>query len=150
MSSRVLALCLLAAGWFSMDGCSSAGEPGADAAVPDGGAQDAAAVCPADAAPHCLIVDDAGVSHGCAGGGMGPGDRDDGGGLPAAPPPDAAADAMNLPFGAECLRNAQCLSSICFDYRVKGQFCTQFCNCNTDCPPASLGCSGQGVCRVGP
>src|SRR5690348_13839707 len=60
-------------------------------------------------------VDDAGVTHGCAAGGQGPGDRDDGGGA-TAPPSDASADASNLPFGASCLNNAQCDSGICFDY----------------------------------
>jgi hypothetical protein len=104
---------------------------------------------PVDLNTHCFVVDDAGVTHGCTAGGLGPGDRDDGGGLPAAPPPDASPDATNLPFGAECLDNAQCASGICFYYRVKGQFCTIECNVNTDCPPASLGCGGQGVCRVG-
>ena len=103
-----------------------------------------------DLAPHrCLYVDDAGVTHGCAGGGMGPGDRDDGGGAPAPPPPDANPDSRNLPFGAECLDNQQCQSMICFFYRVKGQFCTQLCSVDSDCPSASLGCGGMGVCRVG-
>jgi hypothetical protein len=98
---------------------------------------------------RCLYVDDAGVTHGCTGGGQGPGDRDDGGGAPTPPPPDANPDAFNLGFGAECLDNKQCASMICFFYRVKGQFCTQVCNGNSDCPDASLGCGGMGVCRVG-
>jgi hypothetical protein len=121
-------------------------QPPSDAAVD--AAVDASAACAVDAG-HCLIVDDAGVSHGCAAGSMGPGDRDDGGGLGPAGPPDASADAMNLPFAAECLDNAQCQSQICFDYRVKGQFCTRFCSCDSECPPPSLGCGGQGVCRMG-
>ncbi len=98
---------------------------------------------------RCLYVDDAGVTHGCLGGGMGPGDRDDGGGAPLVGAPDASADLMNLPFGAECLNNGQCASNICYYYRVKGQFCTQLCATNADCPPSSLGCGGQYVCRVG-
>ncbi len=118
---------------------------GKDAAPADGGGVDAAV----DAFVRCLYVDDAGVTHGCLGGGMGPGDRDDGGGAPPPPPPDASPDAMNLPFGAECLDNAQCTSNICYFYQVKGQFCTQLCTGASDCPSASLGCSGQGVCRVG-
>ena len=109
---------------------------------------DAAVACAVDAGAHCLIVDDAGVSHGCSTGGMGPGDRDDGGGLPPAVPPDGGAGATDLPFAAECLDNGQCASNICFLYRVKGQFCTQFCACDGDCPPPSLGCGGQGVCRM--
>lgn len=112
-----------------------------DAAVPDAG-------CAVDAS-LCLIVDDAGVSHGCNAGGMGPGDRDDGGGMSFPGPPDQGADLRDLPFGAECLFNAQCASNICFLYRVKGQFCTLPCACSSDCPPPSLGCGGQGVCRVG-
>ncbi len=102
-----------------------------------------------DAFVRCLLVSDSGVTYGCSQGGVGPGDRDDGGGAPLPPPPDQSPDAMNLPFGAECLFNAQCASDICFFYRVKGQFCTQLCTVDSDCPPASLGCSGQGVCRVG-
>jgi len=105
--------------------------------------------CAADAAASCLVVDDAGVSHGCGGGGMGPGDRDDGGGLALAGPPDGGADLGNLPFGAPCFDNAQCQSNVCFLYRVKGQFCTHLCRCNSDCGPPSLGCGGMGVCRVG-
>jgi hypothetical protein len=107
-----------------------------------------AAICNEDAATRCLIVDDGGVSHGCKAGGMGPGDRDDGGGMALAGPPDLGADASNLPFASPCLRNAQCASNICFLYRVKGQFCTTFCACDSDCPPPSLGCGGQGVCRM--
>ncbi|HZS41604.1 MAG TPA: hypothetical protein VFF06_32465 [Polyangia bacterium] len=130
-------------------GCSGDAQTSPDLAASVDAGDDAATGCAADAGPHCLAVDDAGVSHGCAPGGMGPGDRDDGGGAPPPPPPDAAADASNLPFGAECLRNDQCTSNVCYFYRVKGTFCTALCNCNADCPPASLGCNGQGVCRVG-
>jgi hypothetical protein len=118
---------------------------GGGSATHDGGAVDGGA----DGFVRCLYVDDAGVTQGCLGGGAGPGDRDDGGGAPAPPPPNVSPDAMNLPFGAECLDNAQCASSICYFYRVKGQFCTQLCTTSTDCPSASLGCSGQGVCRIG-
>jgi hypothetical protein len=96
-----------------------------------------------------LTVDDLGVSHGCNQGGMGPGDRDDGGGLPTVGAPDGGAGATKLPYASTCLNNAQCTSNICFLYRVKGQFCTQFCACDSDCPPPSLGCGGQGVCRMG-
>jgi hypothetical protein len=112
-----------------------------DAAPADSG------VCMVDAS-HCLIIDDAGVSHGCAQGGMGPGDRDDGGGAPLVSPPDAGG-ATNLPYGAECDSNDQCSTNICFFYKVKGYFCTTFCACDSDCPPPSLGCGGQGVCRMG-
>ena len=125
-------------------------------ASPDAGAPDASpdvvdltdagdAANAADA--HCLFVDDANVTHGCAAGGRGPGDRDDGGG--AAPPlPDASPDATNLPFDTSCLNNAQCQSNVCFFYRVKGQLCTQICGSSADCPPASAGCNTQGICRV--
>jgi hypothetical protein len=95
-----------------------------------------------------LTVDDAGVTHGCGRGGQGPGDHDDGGGM-APPPPDAAPDAANLPFGASCLDNAQCDSGMCFDFTVRGTFCTKPCGSNADCPMQSLGCNGMGVCRVG-
>src|SRR5579862_3988493 len=139
MSLSRVAFAFAIAWVVSFAACSSDQSSPADAGVMDLAVGDAPVVCLEDAS-HCLIVDDAGVSHGCLNGGMGPGDRDDGGGM-VAPPPDAAADAMNQPFGAECLRNDQCTSGICFDYRVKGQFCTQFCACNADCPPApaSLG-----------
>src|SRR5262249_39307612 len=96
-----------------------------------------------------LIVDDGGLSHGCMQGGMGPGDRDDGGGMSFPGAPDLGADLMNLPYGSPCLSNPQCTTNICFFYPVKGQFCTQFCACDSDCPPPSLGCGGQGVCRMG-
>lgn len=101
---------------------------------------------------HCLYDDDAGVTHGCTSGGNGIGDHDDGGGLPDAPPPDASASAMNLPFGAECLNNEQCSSHLCFDFRVRGQFCTILCDQSIDCPspPEAYGCNGQGICKVDP
>jgi hypothetical protein len=104
----------------------------------------------ADADALCvLVVDDAGVSHGCNGGGNGPGDHDDGGEAAAPPPPDAALDASDLPLGASCWDNAQCASDICFDYVVRGTFCTQRCWTNANCPPPANGCNGQGVCRFG-
>jgi hypothetical protein len=124
-----------------------------------GGGNDAGAADPHDGAPgdssHAttdacsLWVDDAGVTRGCGQGGHGPGDHDDGGGAAPPPPPDAALDASDLPMGASCWDNAQCASGICFDYAVKGQFCTVRCTTNADCPPPSLGCNGMGVCREG-
>jgi hypothetical protein len=119
-----------------------------DSAAPPGNS-DMSVSCDEDAATRCLIVDDAGLSHGCVQGGMGPGDRDDGGGMGFPGPPDLGADLMNLPYASPCLSNQQCTTGICFLYRVKGQFCTQFCACDGDCPPPSLGCGGQGVCRMG-
>jgi hypothetical protein len=109
------------------------------------------ASAPTDAAPEACVlwVDDAGVTHGCNQGGHGPGDHDDGGDASAPPPPDASLDATDLGFGQSCWDNAQCTSDMCFDYAVKGQFCTQTCDANADCPEASLGCNGMGVCRVG-
>lgn len=97
---------------------------------------------------RCLAVTDSGVTYGCLMGGMGPGDRDDGGGNPIAGAPDGSADWMNLPLYAPCLNNGQCASSICYWFKVKGQFCTMLCNVDSDCPAPSPGCSGQGVCRV--
>jgi hypothetical protein len=96
-----------------------------------------------------LLVDDAGVTHGCAGGGKGPGDHDDGGGSADPPPPDAALDASDLGLGASCWDNSQCASGICFDYAVRGTFCTQRCWTNANCPPPANGCNGMGVCRFG-
>ena len=96
-----------------------------------------------------FIVDDAGITHGCRSGGMGPGDRDDGGDAGPPPPPDASRDASDLPLGAPCWDNAQCASDICFDYAVKGTFCTKPCSTNADCPtPPFMGCNGMGVCRM--
>ena len=96
-----------------------------------------------------LSVDDAGVTHGCGHGGTGPGDHDDGGDAGPPPPPDAALDASDLPLGAPCWDNAQCASGICFDYAVKGTFCTKTCSTNADCPtPPFMGCNAMGVCRI--
>jgi hypothetical protein len=105
----------------------------------------------ADAAETlCVLwVDDAGVSHGCGTGDNGPGDHDDGGGAAKPPPSDASPDASDLPLGASCLDNAQCVSDICFYYQVRGTFCTQRCWTNADCPPPANGCNGMGVCRFG-
>jgi hypothetical protein len=143
---------LLVAACAALAGCSSSGGPEGPAAAPDaqgpGPEPDAAAPADAGADARCFVVDDAGVTHGCGQGSQGPGDRDDGG--DAGPPPiDASPDAHDLPFGAECLDNAQCASGICYDYRVKGQFCTKFCNTNADCPAPSNQCNGMGVCRMG-
>ena len=121
---------------------------GDEVAAQDGnGGGDDAADATGDA--HCTYVDDADVTHGCAPGSQGPGDRDDGGGS-VAPPPDAALDATNLPFAASCWNNAQCASGVCYLYKVRGTFCTAVCGSDVDCPDASLGCNGQGVCRIGP
>ncbi len=138
---RSIGAAVVVAGALLFAGACGGARPAAnDAGVADGGV---------DAFVRCLYVDDGGVTHGCRSGSQGPGDRDDGGGAPPPPPPNVPPDAMNLPFGAECLDDAQCASTICFDYVVKGQFCTQLCTTSADCPPPSLGCSGQGVCRVG-
>ena len=133
----------------SPDGSSGSGdgasaETGSDTSAPigDGGADAADALC-------VLLVDDAGVSHGCGPGDNGPGDHDDGGGAAPPPPSDAAPDASDLPLGASCLDNAQCQSDICFLYQVRGTFCTQRCWTNGDCPPPANGCNGMGVCRFG-
>jgi hypothetical protein len=116
-----------------------------DGQVADGG--EGGADAQADAT--CVFtVDDAGVTHGCGKGAQGPGDKDDGGGAPPPPPPDAALDASGLPLGAPCWDNAQCVSTMCFDYAVKGTFCTQRCWTDGNCPPPLLGCNGMGVCRV--
>jgi len=119
------------------DDASDAGSPPSD-----GSADAADALC-------VLLVDDAGVTHGCVSGGMGPGDKDDGGGAPAPPPPDASLDASDLPLGASCWNNAQCASDICFDYAVRGTFCSQRCWTPANCPPPMNGCNGMGVCRMG-
>jgi hypothetical protein len=119
---------------------SSAAGDGAGNAVDGGGDADASCT---------FTVDDAGVTHGCGRGAMGPGDRDDGGDAGPPPPPDAALDASDLPLGAPCWDNAQCTSGICFDYAVKGTFCTKLCSSNADCPsPPFMGCNGMGVCRM--
>jgi len=113
-----------------------------------GGNMDAGSADAADAS-CMLMVDDAGVTHGCGRGGMGPGDHDDGGDAGPPPPPDASLDASDLPLGASCWDNAQCASGICFDYAVKGTFCTKLCTADADCPsPPFMGCNAMGVCRM--
>jgi hypothetical protein len=158
----VLAAC--SGGGNAPNGACSASDPACDPGAADSGAvgdahtgsHDSAAEAAmtsasdatADASDACeLWVDDAGVTQGCGAGGMGPGDRDDGGGGPAPPPPDAALDASNLGFGASCWDNAQCASYLCFDYKARGQFCSQICTQNAECPSTSPGCNGMGVCR---
>jgi hypothetical protein len=122
----------------------SAAEAASDTAAPVGDASTdvADALC-------VLLVDDAGVTLGCGPGDNGPGDHDDGGGAAPPPPPDAALDASGLGLGASCWDNAQCTSNICFDYQVRGTFCTQRCWTTGDCPPPANGCNGMGVCRFG-
>lgn len=155
---RVWALAAMVGGCTSLLLACSAGDGTGGAAPGAAGGDDAATSAPDGAAASatdggdggCVFtVDDAGVTHGCGKGATGPGDRDDGGDAGGPPPPDAALDASDLPFGASCWDGAQCASGLCFDYAVKGQFCTQRCTANADCPPQSLGCNGMGVCRVG-
>ena len=134
--------------------CNDAASTGSgDASSAEAAADTGSAISDASAdAPETqctLIVDDAGVSHGCNGGGMGPGDHDDGGGSAMPPPPDAALDASDLPLGASCWNNSQCASDICFDYAIRGTFCTQRCWTAANCPPPANGCNGMGVCRFG-
>ncbi|HEY1695555.1 MAG TPA: hypothetical protein VGG39_25480 [Polyangiaceae bacterium] len=125
-------------------GGDDAGSPPEDSGggISDAGAADGDAQC-------VLVVDDAGVTHGCHAGGQGPGDQDDGGGAAAPPPPSVSPDASDLPLGSPCWDNAQCVSTICFDYAVRGTFCTQRCWTAADCPPPLDGCNGMGVCRMG-
>lgn len=113
-----------------------------DTGAGDAGSDAADATC-------AFTVDDAGVTHGCGHGANGPGDRDDGGDSGGPPPPDASRDASDLPLGAPCWDNAQCSSGMCFDYAVKGTFCTKPCSSDADCPsPTFMGCNGMGVCRI--
>lgn len=170
MRLEAVTLLLLSAcggGGATPDGACSASNPACDpASAGDSGQLEARATthdAAAEAAPvsddasasadgsdsGCgLWVDDAGVTQGCGQGGMGEGDRDDGGGAPAPPPPDAALDASDLGFGASCWDNAQCASDLCFDYKARGQFCSQVCTTNAECPSTSPGCNGMGVCRM--
>jgi hypothetical protein len=160
----LLALPACSSGGSTPDGACSASNPACDpgsrdsgvqadaqARAPDG-ATDAAAEHPTDAGASdgaCLLwVDDAGVTQGCNQGSMGPGDRDDGGDAAAPPAPDASLDAGDLGFGASCWDNAQCASGLCFDFKVRGQFCSQICMVSADCPLPSPGCNGMGVCRM--
>jgi hypothetical protein len=131
----------------------AASGPSPEASTDDAAADTSAPIIDASADTadaHCTFtVDDAGVTHGCGSGGTGMGDHDDGGGAPAPPPPDASLDASDLPLGSSCWDNAQCASDICFDYAVRGTFCTQLCLTSANCPPPSNGCNGMGVCRFG-
>ncbi|MEO6575929.1 MAG: hypothetical protein ABIP89_18900 [Polyangiaceae bacterium] len=112
-----------------------------------GGTGDAQPSDAAEAADsHCVYIE-AGLTYGCAVGGMGPGDRDDGGGVPP-PAGDASPDASDLLFGSYCLDNAQCRDGVCFVFHAKGQVCTRLCANDAICPPTSPGCNTQGVCRV--
>jgi len=159
-----IALAACGGGGSAPNGACTASDPACDPGAGDSGAvvdahmvtHDAAAEATAmtatdattDASDACLLwVDDAGVTQGCGAGDMGPGDRDDGGDGPPPPPPDAALDASDLGFGASCWDNAQCASNLCFDYKARGQFCSQICTQNADCPLPSPGCNGMGVCR---
>ena len=128
--------------------CGAVDDPCPDAASPGDAAPESAADVAVAVDAHCSYVDDAGVTHGCGGGGHGPGDHDDGGGIESGAP-DVAIDASNLPFGSPCWDNAQCTSGVCYDYKVKGQFCSASCTTNADCPAPSLGCNGMGFCRQG-
>jgi len=162
----IVALAACSGGAGTPDGACTPSNPACDPGAGDAGRVDAhtgnadasdatpeaTATAPNDASATgsdaCLPwVDDAGVTQGCGSGGMGPGDRDDGGGAPPPPPPDAALDASNLGFGASCWDNLQCASDLCFDYKARGQFCSQICKQNADCPTPSPGCNGMGVCR---
>lgn len=161
ISASTVSLAACSGGGSAPNGACSASDPACDPGAADSGtvadahpghedsaATDAAPVTD-DASDACVLwVDDAGVTQGCGAGGMGPGDWDDGGGVAPPPPPDAALDASNLGFGASCWDNAQCASDLCFDYKVRGQFCSQICTQNADCPTASPGCNGMGVCRL--
>jgi hypothetical protein len=127
------------------DASAAAPEAGKEAATPI--VSDASSAWVPDVACG-LWVDDAGVTQGCGEGDMGPGDRDDGGGAPPPPPPDASLDASDLGFGASCWDNPQCASNLCFDFKARGQFCSQICTIDQDCPLPSPGCNGMGVCRM--
>ncbi|HTQ46449.1 MAG TPA: hypothetical protein VMI75_27020 [Polyangiaceae bacterium] len=129
--------------------CNPTTDAGHDASAAADGAGNGMDGSGDSAAPCEPTEDDAGLFHGCRQGGMGPGDQDDGGDAGPPPPPDASHDASDLPLGSPCWDSAQCASGICFDYAVKGTFCTKFCSTNADCPtPPFMGCNAMGVCRM--
>ncbi len=147
------ALALAAACGTSTDAPASSDAGAVDASLDGTSADDGGA--PGDAQPndaadaadsHCIYVD-GGLTYGCASGGMGPGDRDDGGGI-VLPPSDASPEASDLLFGSQCLDNAQCRDGVCFVFKAKGDLCTRICGSDAVCPPTSPGCNAQGVCRV--
>jgi hypothetical protein len=107
-----------------------------------------ASAADASHADVCVFITESGATRGCSPGSQGPGDRDDGGDASIVGPPDVAADATNLPFMAPCDSNPQCASGICYDFVVKGYFCTTMCTADTDCPAPSPGCNGMGFCRA--
>ena len=127
-------------------GCGSDEQSG-DAAVMDA-AVDASAACTVDAG-HCLVVDDAGVSHGCAAGSMGPGDRDDGGGLARRPPRrERRRDEPSVRRRVSRQRPVPVADLL----RLSGQRSVlhALLQLRQRLPARpSLGCGGQGVCRIG-
>jgi hypothetical protein len=64
----------------------------------------------------------------------------------------AAVDAQDaagaLPFGATCVSNSDCQTTLCFLFGKGTSHCTQPCSSNADCPAGSQGqkCNGKGTC----
>jgi hypothetical protein len=68
--------------------------------------------------------------------------------LPDASPATQDAGPGSLPYLAECVDDAQCMSGICFPFNAKGPHCTHACETNADCEAPSPGCSNNKVCKV--
>jgi hypothetical protein len=65
------------------------------------------------------------------------------------PAVDASNDAGSLlPFMSACGKNEECETGLCFNFPSKGPHCTRSCTQPTDCPPPSLGCNPQSVCKA--
>jgi hypothetical protein len=104
-----------------------------------------------------------GAPHGfeqCTADGQGYGACDCSGKTPGVPTADAAQtpgvdasseaappDSGLLPFMSACEKNEQCDTGLCFNFPSKGPHCTKSCTQPTDCPPPSLGCNPQNVCK---
>lgn len=103
----------------------------------------------------CTCADGARGYHQCIARGDGYDACDCSGATPGLVPIDAdAGDAAPdqggtlAPFLAICKENADCESSVCFNFNSKGPHCTIACNADAECPAPSPGCSHMGVCKA--
>ncbi len=54
----------------------------------------------------------------------------------------------NLELTCPCANDSDCASDFCFTYPSKGPRCSAHCTTDAQCPPPTLGCNPQGVCKV--
>ncbi len=129
--------------------CGADGQYGACACSSGGTGGAASATASTSGAGATSASGTGGTTATTAGSGGGAASSAGSGGAPSSSSAGGAGGAGGLlPFMSPCTTNAQCETGLCWMFPTKGPHCDKMCTTDADCPPPSVGCNPQGVCRA--